>query len=504
MNPTTDAGNTAGTPDARKTGPVSPFDFILFGGTGDLSMRKLLPALYFRHCEGQLPQDSRIVAVARAEHSAEEFREIMESEARSHISESDFHQVCWDQFLDMVHYRQVDVTEQADYRQLVDFVIDEPSRVRVFYLSTAPSLFNRICQGVHEAGLVTPGSRVALEKPLGRDLETAQEINDQLAKYFSESQIFRIDHYLGKETVQNLLALRFGNVLFEPLWRSEHISDVQITIAEKLGVEGRGKFYDQTGALRDMVQNHLLQLLVILAMEPPATNHPDAVRDEKIKVLRSLRQMTKTEILDNTVRGQYKAGAYADGAVPGYLDNDDIPDDSHTETYAAIRAEINSWRWSGVPFFLRTGKRLEDKITEIIINFKKVPHSVYETADGFSTPNQLVIRLQPQESIKFRVYVKAWGDDMHLQPVHLDMDFNDVFKKRQMIAYERLLMDIIRGDLTWFMRRDEVEAAWEWIDPIRNAWDQSSQPPKGYTAGSWGPAAASGLISREGLTWYEE
>jgi glucose-6-phosphate 1-dehydrogenase len=252
-----------------------------------------------------------------------------------------------------------------------------------------------------------------------------------------------------------------------------------------------------------MVQNHLLQLLVILAMEPPASNHPDAVRDEKIKVLRSLKPLVGEAVETASVRGQYKAGAYRDGAVPGYLEIEDVPDDSETETYVALRAEIESWRWSEVPFYLRTGKRMEDKITEIIINYRKIPHSIYKTEDGFSTPNQLVIRLQPEESIKLRVYIKAWGDEIALKPVYLNLDFNDVFMKRQMIAYERLIMDVVRGDPTWFMRRDEVEAAWAWIDPIREAWDASNQPPKAYNAGTWGPSASDVLISRENLKWYE-
>ncbi|MBX2826329.1 MAG: glucose-6-phosphate dehydrogenase [Gammaproteobacteria bacterium] len=483
---------------------VDTFDFVLFGGSGDLSMRKLLPALYFRHCEGQLPSNCRILAIARADLSRAEFLEMLETDSRIHIDDADFYASCWQEFLDMIHYMRLDVTDQKDYAGLSDFLSAEPDRVRVFYLSTAPGLFSRICAGVYDAGLITPKSRVALEKPLGRDLESAQLINDELAQYFEEYQIFRIDHYLGKETVQNLLALRFGNVLFEPLWRRELINDVQITIAENLGVEGRAKFYDQTGALRDMVQNHLLQLLVILAMEPPASNHPDAVRDEKIKVLRALKPLVGNAVLENSVRGQYKAGAYLSGAVPGYLEDPDVPEGSRTETFVALRAEIESWRWSGVPFYLRTGKRMEDKITEIIINYRKVPHSIYDTADGFSTPNQLVIRLQPEESIKLRIYIKAWGDELNLQPVHLNLDFNDVFKKRQMIAYERLIMDLVRGDPTWFMRRDEVEAAWEWIDPIREAWDASTQDLKAYAAGSWGPAAANVLISREDLKWYEE
>ena len=483
---------------------LQPFDFVLFGATGDLAMRKLLPALYFRHCAGQLPEHGRIFGVARSELKTEEFLQRMEQEARPHINEQEFNEEHWRMFLSRVSYLKLDATRQQDYQALAAELAGYESRVRVFYLSTAPGVFTAICEGLKGSGLITPSSRVAVEKPLGRDLPSAEEINDQLANAFDESQIYRIDHYLGKETVQNLLALRFGNVLFEPLWRRERIKDVQITIAEKLGVEGRGKFYDQTGALRDMVQNHLLQLLVILAMEPPVSSNPDAVRDEKIKVLRALKPLIGRDAIENTVRGQYKAGVYSDGKVPGYLENEDVPDDSLTETFVAIRAEIGSWRWEGVPFYLRTGKRMVDKVTEIVINFRQVPHSIFDTVDGFSTPNQLIIRLQPEESIRLRIYVKAWGDDMNLHPVFLDLDFNDVFKKRQLIAYERLLLDLIRGNPTLFMRRDEVAAAWEWIDPIRQAWEQSPQPPKGYTAGSWGPTASNALMSRDNLSWNDE
>lgn len=483
---------------------LRPFDLILFGGTGDLSLRKLIPALYFRHCEKQLPEDGRIIATARSTMDSEGFRQMLDAEVRQHIPEQDFDLPEWQGFLQRVHYHPVDVTRLESYKPLVETLAGREDHVRVFYLSVAPSLFTQITNGVHEAGLITPHSRVALEKPLGRDQASAEEINDRLSAVFQEKQIYRIDHYLGKETVQNLLALRFGNAFFEPLWRSERINDVQITIAESLGVEGRGAFYDQTGALRDMVQNHLLQLLVILAMEPPVSIHPDAVRDEKIKVLRALKPLTGINAIENTVRGQYKAGAYRDGPVPGYLDDDDVADNSSTETFVALRAEIASWRWEGVPFFLRTGKRMESKTTEIVINFKKVPHSIFPTADGFSTPNQLIIRLQPEESIRMRIYVKAWGDDIQLQPVYLNLDFNDVFQKRKMIAYERLLLDLIRGNQTLFMRRDEVAAAWAWIDPIRAAWEQYQYPPKSYTAGTWGPGAANALISRDGLRWNED
>lgn len=489
-------------PEAVET--TNPFDFVLFGGTGDLSLRKLLPALYFRHCEGQLADDGRIICIARSALDTDGFREKISSDVRQHIPDEHFKQSAWDEFLTRVFYIPIDLTTIDGYDELGRMLADREAVARIFYLSVAPALFATICVKMQEAGLITNESRVALEKPLGRDQDSANEINDQLAEVFEESQIFRIDHYLGKETVQNLLALRFGNALFEPLWRRERISDVQITIAESLGVGTRGAFYDQTGALRDMVQNHLLQLLVILAMEPPVSVDPDAVRDEKIKVLRALKPLVGLDAVENTVRGQYKAGAYADGAVPGYLENETVPDDSTTETFVAIRAEIESWRWAGVPFYLRTGKHMESKLTEIIINFRKVPHSIYDTADGFNTPNQLVIRLQPEESIRMRIYVKAWGDDMQLQPVHLNLDFNDVFQKRQMIAYERLCIDIIRGNQTLFMRRDEVDAAWAWIDPIREAWENHHVEPKSYTAGTMGPASANALISKEGLKWYED
>ena len=484
--------------------PLEPFDLVLFGATGDLALRSLYPALYYRHREGQLPDDGRVVGAARSEYSDEEFRRMLSESVREHIPDDQFDADSWDSFLERVFYLAVDVTTPAGYDGLARLLDGREDRVRLFYLSVAPSLFVAITRGVEAAGLVTPSSRVALEKPLGRDRDSAEAINDELAKVFEERQIFRIDHYLGKETVQNLLALRFGNTIFEPLWRSEAISDVQITIAEELGVGTRGAFYDQTGALRDMVQNHLLQLLVIIAMEPPVSIESDAVRDEKIKVLRALAPLVGADAVEHTVRGQYKAGNAAEGRVPGYLDADDVPADSTTETFVAIRATINSWRWAGVPFYLRTGKSMERKLTEIIVNFKQVPHAIFPSADGFSTPNQLVIRLQPEESVTMRIYIKAAGDDIELQPVTLNLDFNDVFRKRRMIAYERLLLDMIRGNQTLFMRRDEVAAAWAWIDPIRAAWDRSQTPPRQYTAGTWGPSDSTVLPSRDGNRWFED
>lgn len=480
---------------------LPPFDLVLFGGTGDLALRKLLPALYLRHHEQQLPEQGRIICAARGKHSTEEFIAIMEEAARRHVKPEEFHSDSWSSFCQRVLYLRIDITLQEDYKPLQQVLAEYPERVRVFYLSTAPGLFSRICSGVHEAGLITEKSRVALEKPLGRDLQSALQINDELTDAFAEQQIYRIDHYLGKETVQNLMALRFGNSLFEPLWRREHIRDVQITIAESLGVEGRAGYYDQTGALRDMVQNHLLQLLVILTMEPPISIDSNCVRDEKIKVLRSLKPITGKDVTRNTVRGQYKAGSVNGNSITAYRDAEGVPADSNTETYVAIKAEIESWRWKGVPFFLRTGKSMPEKRTEIIINFKSAPHSIFETPDS---TNRLIIRLQPEEIIKLQIFAKGRGDAMRLLPVNLDLDFNQAFKKRQMISYERLLSDIIRGNQTLFNHREEVAAAWNWIDPIIEGWEEHNVKSQQYVAGTWGPAAASALIARDECGWAEE
>jgi glucose-6-phosphate 1-dehydrogenase len=373
------------------------------------------------------------------------------------------------------------------------------------FLSTAPSLFTLTCDNLAAAGIVTPKSRIVLEKPLGHDRASAELINRNVGAIFAEHQIYRIDHYLGKETVQNLIALRFGNTLFEPLWRRGRIRHVQITVAEQLGVEGRGQFYDHTGALRDMVQNHLLQLVCILAMEPPPTSDPDAVRDEKLKVLRALRPILDRDVQAKTVRGQYKAGAVSGQTVPGYLDEEGVPADSTTETFVALKAEIDTWRWAGVPFYLRTGKRLQDRVTEIVITFEDVPHSIFEDGgrEGRS-PNRLVIRLQPQESITLTILAKMPGEVMRLKPVNLALDLADSFKEKRVDAYERLLMDVVKGNLTLFMRRDELDAAWRWIDPIREGWARHDERIKSYVAGSWGPAASSALVGRDGFAWEDE
>jgi glucose-6-phosphate 1-dehydrogenase len=479
------------------------FDLVLFGGTGDLAMRKLLPALYRRQMAGQLTKDSRIIGVARSDMSRDEYLAHIEASCRSHVK-AEFDQKHWQDFTELLSYQKLDANVDADFVKLRDWFKGREEHCRAFFLSTAPDLFAPICEGLSRHELATKTSRVVLEKPLGEDRESSALINERVGKIFSEPQIFRIDHYLGKETVQNLLALRFGNMLFEPLWKRGRIQHVQITVAEDLGVERRAQFYDQTGALRDMVQNHLLQLLCIIAMEPPASGNADAMRDEKLKVLRALRPLTGREVLTKTVRGQYKAGAVNGTPVVGYLAEKDVPPNSNTETFVAIRAEIDSWRWAGVPFYLRTGKRLQEKFSEIAITFQDIPLSIYERPDLPHALNRLVIRLQPDESITLNVLAKSPGEGMRLKPVSLGLDFSETFKTRMLDAYERLLTDVIKGNLTLFMRRDELDAAWQWIDPIREAWEQYGEAPKSYTAGSWGPAAASALIGRDGFAWSNE
>ena len=481
---------------------LQEFDLIFFGGTGDLAMRKLLPALYNRFRDSQHTQGWRIIGVARQDLSREQYLNLVSENCRQFIPGGDFDERAWTAFTAHLEYLRLDGTQPEGYAELARRLQNSSDRVRVFYLSTAASLFAQICTNLAAHQLVTPQTRVVLEKPLGRDRASSYEINEAVAKIFDERQIYRIDHYLGKETVQNLIALRFGNAIFEPLWRRSNVQDVQITLSETVGVEGRGEYYDRYGALRDMVQNHLLQLLCIVAMEPPSSIDPDAMRDEKLKVLRALRPITLDCIKAKTVRGQYRAGAINGAAVRGYLEEDDIPPDSGTETFVAIKAELDNWRWSGVPFYLRTGKRMQERMAEIVVNFRPVPHAILPTSA--SEGNRLVIRLQPDEEVMLYLMVKVPGAEMKVRPVDLNLDFKQEFKTRQWDAYERLLMDVILGKLTLFMRRDELDAAWRWIDPIRDGWDTLGEPPKSYAAGTWGPTSSNTLITRDGNTWRED
>ncbi|MFZ5491363.1 MAG: glucose-6-phosphate dehydrogenase [Pseudomonadota bacterium] len=480
------------------------FDLIFFGATGDLALRKLLPAMYYAFRDSGRPTGWRVLGLARRSMSRDEYLGLLGDSCRQFIPPADFDDATWTQFCARVDYLPLDGTDPAGFAALEDWFKGCDGRVRVFYLSTAARLFGPICEGLARQNLVTPLTRVVLEKPLGHDCASSEAINAAVGSILAENQIFRIDHYLGKEPVQNLLALRFGNSIFEPLWNRGSVRDVQITIAEQVGVEGRGEYYDPSGALRDMVQSHMLQLLCILAMEPPTSIDADAVRDEKLKVLRALRPINAANIKEKTVRGQYRSGAVAGKPVPGYLDEPGIPPDSHTETYVAIKAEIDNWRWSGVPFFLRTGKRLPERMAEIVVNFRPVPHAILPLSAASGEPNRLIIRLQPDEGVKLFLLVKVPGEGMRVKPVALDLDFAETFKHRQWEAYERLLNEVIHGNLTLFMRRDELAAAWRWVDPILDGWRALDEPPKPYTAGTWGPAAASALILRDGLAWREE
>ncbi|MGY8664300.1 glucose-6-phosphate dehydrogenase [Bradyrhizobium sp. UFLA05-109] len=483
---------------------VEPFDLVVFGGTGDLSYRKLYPALFRRHHEGQLSPGTRVIAVSRQRMSRQEFAVAVGDALKRFDPARACNTDALASFVDLLDYVIVDAGGDLGWADLKAGLGDDPARVRAFYLATSPDLFGRIADRLSAHQLITNATRVIVEKPIGKDGASAAEINDALGEVFAESQIFRIDHYLGKETVQNLMALRFANALFEPLWNSGHIDHIQITVSESIGVESRAGYYDKSGALRDMVQNHLLQLLCLVAMEPPASLIADAVRDEKRKVLQSLLKIDASNAAERTVRGQYRAGAAFGEAVRGYAEEVGDPD-SATETFVALKLEIENWRWAGVPFYLRTGKRLPERISEIVVTFRKAPHALFAASAGKVHQTKLVIRLQPDEGIKLWLMIKEPGPGgFRLQHVSLDMSFSKAFGGHAPEAYERLLMDVIRGNATLFMRRDEVEAAWAFIDPIRQAWSDSKEPPRPYVAGSWGPSAAIALIERDGRTWVED
>ncbi|NPT53781.1 glucose-6-phosphate dehydrogenase [Paraburkholderia elongata] len=480
----------------------APFAFVLFGGTGDLAMRKILPALYAAHRDGLLAPEGRIVSVAQTALDTGSYLRWVDEHVKPYIPGTAIDDSVWRSFRERIAYVALDASQPEAFSLLGDTLGAGRGR-RIFYLATGPALFVPICRALASAGL-TEGSRVVLEKPLGYDLESSNAINDAVGEIFNEDQIYRIDHYLGKEAVQNLLALRFGNSLFEPLWRREWVESIQITVAEELGVEGRGNFYDQTGALRDMVQNHLLQLLSIIAMEPPQSMDADAVRDEKLRVLRALKPVLGEEIRQSVVRGQYHAGAIKDTPVCAYHAEPGVRQGSTTETFVALKVEVENWRWAGVPFFLRTGKRLAGRIAEIVVNFRPVPHSALGAMALRPGSNRLTIRLQPNESIRLSALAKQPGMGMTLQGVHLDLAFDQFFQQDRMEAYQRLLLDVIAGRLALFVRRDEQEAAWRWVAPIIEDWATQGSLPKPYASGTWGPAAASALLARHNTCWQEE
>ncbi len=485
--------------------PVQPFDYVVFGATGDLTKRKLIPALYHRFLDGQFDEQSHIIGVSRTKLTDEEFRKAVRDSISQFVEKPYQDDKTIERFAGICSYVANDVSDQAHWADLSGKLSNDPKVVRAFYLAIAPDLFGPTCEYIEKQGYYRRDARVVIEKPLGHDLQSSMEINNEVSRIFQEDQVYRIDHYLGKETVQNLLALRFANILFEPVWNSTHIDHVQITVAESVGAGTRG-YYDESGALRDMVQNHIAQLLCLVAMEPPASDDANALRDEKLKVLRSLKPIKGADTGRVTVRGQYRGGSIEGQAVVGY--QDELPADkrgSKTETFVALKAEIENWRWAGVPFYLRTGKRLASRASEIVIQFRPIPHSIFDHAEGAPKPNRLIIRIQPDEGVKLFLMIKDPGPGgMRLREVPLNLSFAATFTERTPEAYERLLLDVIRGQQTLFMRRDELEAAWSWIDPIRDAWNSSSDAPQAYAAGTWGPSGAVALIERDGRTWHED
>jgi len=475
--------------------PVEPFDLVIFGGTGDLARRKILPGLYRRFLAGQMPEAARIIGAARAEISDDAFREMAAAAIAEFVPEARREAGVIAGFVARLSYVSIDAKGDAGWTALQSKM--RAGLVRAFYFSVAPALFGDLAERLHAHGIADATSRIVVEKPFGRDLASARALNAVLAQHFREDQIYRIDHYLGKETVQNLMAVRFANILFEPLWKAQYIDHVQITVAETVGVQGRGAYYDTSGAMRDMVQNHMMQLLCLIAMEPPYHFDPNAVRDEKLKVIRALQPVPPQDM----VRGQY----LKNGSDGSYLEHSGNPA-SRTESYIALKVHVANWRWAGTPFYLRTGKRLRARASEIAITFKEPPHAIFDDASGWRE-NVLVIRLQPDEGMNLMVMIKEPGPGgMRLMQVPLDMSFADALGDEAEDvpdAYERLIMDVIRGNQTLFMRGDEVEAAWAWTDPIIEGWEARGDRPASYDPGSSGPEDALMLMHRDGRRWRE-
>ena len=486
---------------------------VIFGASGDLTRRKLMPALYNLAVSRSLPSAFAVVGVARREKSSEEFRAEMKEGLERFSRRKPIDPAVWGDFEKGVSYVRGDFDSPETFQRLHEHLerLDGERGTRqnrLYYFAVPPSEFGIIARGLREAGLVSPvgardapWTRVVVEKPFGHDLASARELNATLLSVFDERQLFRIDHYLGKETVQNLLVFRFANSLFEPVWSREHVDHVQITVAEDIGVEGRGKFYEQTGVTRDIVENHLMQLLCLTAMEPPISLDADAVRDEKVKVLRSLRPIEGSLVAQNVVRGQYARGHVRGDEVPAYREEADVARSSQVETYVAMRAYVDNWRWSGVPFYVRAGKRLSRRVTEIAVHFQKVPHTLFRAPDGGITPNVLAMRIQPDEGIAIRFITKEPGQHTILRDVSMDFRYGSAFGSNTPEAYERLLLDAMRGEATLFTRGDEVEHQWAFVDPIFAAWSQGGAPPPFYSAGSWGPEQSDDLLARDGRRW---
>ncbi len=481
-----------------------PCDLVLFGALGDLSRRKLLISLYRLENANLIEDDTRIIGVDRHAHDNAQFVDIAYKSLQAFLSD-ELDEAVWQRFSARLGYVQIDLTQVEQYQKLKT-VTDSKARVLVNYFAVSPFLFKSICQGLHQSGILTEESRMVMEKPIGHNLKSSKEINDEVAKVFKEKQVFRIDHYLGKETVLNLLALRFANSIFTTNWNHNTIDHIQITVAEEVGIEGRWEYFDKTGQLRDMVQNHLLQILTFIAMEPPVNLEAESIHNEKIKVLKALRPITLNNVEEKTVRGQYSAGYLKGNAVPGYLEEEGANTESTTESFVALRVDIDNWRWAGVPFYLRTGKRMQGKRTEIVVYFKQLPHNIFKDSFRDLPPNKLIIHLQPNEGVEIEMLNKIPGIDEHikLKKTKLDLSFSEAFKKSRIFGgYEKLVLEAMRGNPTLFLSREEIEQAWTWIDSIQDAWRHLNATPKAYSAGTWGPVASVALIARDGRAWEE-
>ena len=487
----------------KQSSTANACDFVIFGTKGDLARRKLLPSLYQLDKAKLLDPDTKIIGVAKDNFTQEEYRDAVLTALNTFIKEP-LCQVTVENFINRCCYVGTQFTDSEGFAQFHEVLNSE--HVMVNYFATPPSIYGDICRCLHEQDLIKDNTRVVLEKPIGADLASSKVINDQVAAYFNENQVYRIDHYLGKETVQNLIALRFANSLFASKWDNRTIDHVQLTVAEEVGIEGRWGYFDKAGQMRDMIQNHLLQVLTLVAMDPPVNLNADSIRDEKVKVLKSLRPINSDNVYENTVRGQYTAGFLKGSPVPGYLEEEGANLDSKIETFVALRVDIDNWRWAGVPFYLRSGKRMPTKSSEIVVYFKNPPHNLYRSSYRNLPPNKLTIRLQPHEGVEIQMMNKVPGleETTRLQTTKLDLSFSDTFKNDRIAdAYERLLLETMLGNQALFVRRDEVEQAWTWADGILDAWESTNEKPKSYPAGTWGPVASVALITKDGRSWDE-
>jgi glucose-6-phosphate 1-dehydrogenase len=477
---------------------LNTFNLYLFGGTGDLSNRKLIPAMFRQETLGNINNDSEIIGIGSRDISVDEYIFMIKNSLDKYFPNFIENDEAWNRFSNRVNYIKVDINSDNDWKNINNVPDD---RAIIYYLATPPNLYKQISTCLDVNNLIFDNCRVVVEKPIGSDLESAKDINNSLSAGFNENQIYRIDHYLGKEAVQNLLALRFANTIFEKSWSNSAIDHIQITVAEDLGVEDRGGYYDETGALRDMVQNHLLQILCLIAMEPPVSIQSESVRDEKLKVLKSLAPFTKENIVTNSVRGQYLDGISKGAPACSYLNEEGVDSNNNTETFVALKLEINNWRWSGVPFYLRTGKRMHSKSSEIVVRYKAVPHNIFSKGTSLKA-DQLVLRIHPDEGIDLKLNTKEPGvSGYDLQELPLDLNLHDYHELGHQDCYERLLLDVIRGNPSLFVRRDEIEASWQWIDNIINLWKSEDIPMEEYISGGWGPSNADLLLKKDFRSW---